>query len=56
MQDLQDVRFKSGNVLSRLSLSKIPSETKEYVAGYWKSIETEWALSYFKLFFFIFTE
>ena len=56
MQDLEDAQFKRDNVLSRLSLSEIPSETKEYVKGLLKSIETEWVLLFFKLFFFIFTK
>ena len=33
MQDLEDAQFKRDNVLSRLSLSKIPIEAKEYVGG-----------------------
>ena len=33
MQDLEDVQFKS-DVLSRVQLSKIPSETKESESQY----------------------
>ena len=41
MQDLEDAQFKRDNVLSRLLLSEIPSERKEYVKGLLKSIEIE---------------
>ena len=50
MQDLEDAQFKRDNVLSRLSLSEIPSETKEYVKGLLKSIETQWALYFLNCF------
>ena len=64
MQDLTNAQFKRDNVLLWPSSSKIPSETKESesqysvanVGGQLKSIETEWALWFFILFFFIFKE
>ena len=34
MQDLEDTQFKSDNVLLWLSLSNIPSETKESESQY----------------------
>ena len=41
MQDIEDVQFKRGNVLPWLSLSNIPSETKESESQYSVNISVD---------------